>query len=99
MTKQIVSAMCSVTRRNFFSAAAGVIASTAALQSPAADKSLGQMARELHTAIGQFPDESFPTHVQIHADGRSLGLEMEPLRYCSVDEIEDRLRAQFGELS
>ncbi len=84
------------TRRSFLSGAAGVIATGAALQL-GADKSpsLKQMASDLHDAIGQFTDENLPSHVQVCADGRSLELEIEPLRDCSVDEIRKQLMALY----
>ena len=84
------------TRRGFLSVAAGVIATGAAFQL-AQDKSssLNEMASELHDVIGQFTDENLPSHVQVCADGRSLNLEIEPLRDCSVDEILEQLRPLY----
>ncbi len=84
------------TRRSFLSGAAGVIATSAAFQlSPDKSSSLKEMASDLHDAIGQFTDENLPSDVQVCADGRSMKLEIEPLRDCSVDEIEDHLQALF----
>ncbi len=84
------------TRRSFLSGAAGVIATGAAFQL-ASDKSssLKEMASDLHGVIGQFTDENLPSHVQVCADGRSLKLEIEPLRDCSVDEILEQLEPLF----
>ncbi len=87
------------TRRSFLSGAAGVIATGAALQlGPDKSPSLKQMASDLHDAIAQFTDENLPSHVQVCADGRSMKLEIEPLRYCSVDEIEGHLQALYENL-
>ncbi len=84
------------TRRSFLSGTAGAIATGAALQlSPDKSSSLGEMASALHDAIGQFTDENLPSHVQVCADGRSLQLEVEPLRDCSVDQILEQLRPLF----
>ena len=87
------------TRRSFISGAVGAIATGAALQL-AADKSssLKEMASDLHDVIGQFTDEHLPSHVQVCADGRSMKLEIEPLRDCSVDEILEQLRPLFEDL-
>ncbi len=84
------------TRRGFLTGTAGAIATGAAFQL-AQDKSssLNEMASELHDAIGQFTDENLPSHVQVCADGRSLKLEIEPLRDCSVDEILEQLRPLY----
>ena len=83
-------------RRSFLSGAVGAIATGAALQL-AADKSssLKEMTRALHDVIGQFTDENLPSHVQVCADGRSMELEIEPLRDCSVDEILEQLRPLY----
>ena len=84
------------TRRSFLSGAAGAIATGAALQlAPDKSSSLKEMAGALHDAIGQFTDENLPSHVQVCADGSSLNLEIEPLRDCSVDEIQEQLRPLF----
>ena len=84
------------TRRGFLSAAAGAIATGAAFQlAPDKSSPLEEMASELHDAIGQFTDENLPSHVQVCADGRSLNLEIEPLRDCSVDEILEQLRPLY----
>ena len=81
------------------SGAVGAIATGAALQL-AADKSssLKEMASALHDVIDQFTDENLPSHVQVCADGRSMKLEIEPLRDCSVDEILEQLRPLFEDL-
>ncbi len=87
------------TRRSFLSGAAGVIATGAALQlEPDRSSSLTEMASALHDAIGQFTDENLPSHVQVCADGRSLALEIEPLRDSSVDEIQHLLRPLYENL-
>ncbi len=84
------------TRRSFLSAAAGAIATGAALHlEPDKSSSLEEMANALHDVIGQFTDENLPSHVQVCADGRSLKLEIEPLQDCSVDEILEQLRPLF----
>ncbi len=84
------------TRRSFLSGAAGVIATSAAFQlSPDKSSSLKEMASDLHDAIGQFTDENLPSHVQVCADGRSMQLEIEPLRGSSVDEILEQLRPLY----
>ncbi len=84
------------TRRNFLSGAAGVIATGAALQlAPDKSSSLEEMANALHDVIGQFTDENLPSHVQVCEGGRSLELEIEPIRDCSVDEIQDLLQPLF----
>ncbi len=84
------------TRRSFLSGAAGVIATGAALQlGPDKSSSLKEMANDLHDAIAQFTDDNLPSHVQVCADGRSLELEIEPLRDCSVDEIRKQLMALY----
>ncbi len=84
------------TRRSFLSGAAGVIATGAAFQlSPNKSSSLKEMASDLHDAIAQFTDDNLPSHVQVCADGRSLNLEMEGLRGCSVDEILEQLGPLF----
>ena len=83
-------------RRGFLSGAAGVIATGAAFQlEPDKSSSLREMASALHDAIGQFTDENLPSHVQVCADGRSMKLEIEPLRDCSVDEILEQLRLLY----
>ncbi len=84
------------TRRSFLSAAAGAIATGAALHlEPDKSSSLKEIASELHDVIGQFTDENLPSHVQVCADGRSLNLEVEPLLDCSVDEILEQLRPLY----
>ncbi len=81
------------TRRSFLSGTAAAIATGAAFRlSPDKSSSLNEMARALHDAIGQFTDENLPSHVQVCADGRSMKLEIELLRDCSVDEILEQLR-------
>ena len=86
-------------RRGFLTGAAGVIATGAAFQlEPDKSSSLTKMASDLHDAIGQFTDENLPSHVQVCADGRSLKLEIEPLRDCSVDEILEELRPLYENL-
>jgi len=87
------------TRRSFLSGAAGVIATGAALQLwPDKSSSLREMASALHDVIGQFTDDNLPSHVQVCADGRSLELEIEPLRGSSVDEILEELRPLYENL-
>ena len=87
------------TRRSFLSGAAGAIATGAALQlAPDKSSSLKEMASALHDVIGQFTDENLPSHVQVCADGRSLNLEVEPLRDCSVDEIQEQLMPLYENL-
>ncbi len=84
------------TRRGFLSGAVGAIATGAALElAPDKSSSIDEMASALHDAIGQFTDENLPSHVQVCADGRSLKLEIEPLRDCSVDEIRKQLMALY----
>ncbi len=84
------------TRRGFLTGAAAAIATGAALQSvPDKSSSLEEMASELHDVNGQFTDENLPSHVQVCADGRSLNLEVEPLRDCSADEILEQLRPLY----
>ena len=84
------------TRRSFLSGAAGVIATGAALRlAPDKSSSLTEMASALHDAIGQFTDANLPSHVQVCADGRSMKLEVELLRDCSVDEIRKQLMALY----
>ncbi len=84
-------------RRGFLTGATAAIVTGAAFQlEPDKSSSLTKMASDLHDAIGQFTDDNLPSHVQVCADGRSLNLEVEPLRDCSVDEIENRLQALFG---
>ncbi len=84
------------TRRSFLTAAVGAIATGAALHlAPDKSSSLEEMASALHDAIGRFTGENLPSHVQVCADGRSLNLEVEPLRYCSVDQILEQLRPLF----
>ncbi len=84
------------TRRSFLSGTAAAIATGAALQL-ASDKSssIEEMASALHDAIGQFTDENLPSHVQVCEGGRSLKLEVEPLRDCSVDQILEQLRPLY----
>ncbi len=83
-------------RRGFLTGAAGVIATGAALRlAPDKSSSLKEMASDLHDAIGQFTDENLPSDVQVRADGRSMKLEIEPLRDCSVDEIRKQLMALY----
>ena len=83
-------------RRGFLTGAAGVIATGAALHlEPDKSSSLNEMASALHDVIGQFTDENLPSHVQVCTDGRSLNLEVEPLRDCSVDEIRKQLMALY----
>ncbi len=87
------------TRRSFLSGTAAAIATGAALQlAPDKSSSLEEMASALHDVIGQFTDENLPSHVQVCADGRSLELEIEPLRDCSVDEILEQLRPLYENL-
>ncbi len=87
------------TRRSFLSGAAGVIATGAAFQlAPDKSSSLEEMASALHDVIGQFTDENLPSHVQVCADGRSMELEIEPLRDCSVDEILEQLKPLYENL-
>ncbi len=87
------------TRRSFLTGAAGAIATGAALQlAPDKSSSIEEMASALHDVIGQFTDENLPSHVQVCADGRSLNLEIEPLRGCSVDEIQHVLRPLYENL-
>ncbi len=87
------------TRRSFLSGTAAAIATGAAFQlAPDKSSSLKEMASALHDAIGQFTDENLPSHVQVCADGRSLELEIEPLRDCSVDEILEKLRPLYENL-
>lgn len=82
--------MKALNRRNFL---AGSIAALPLL--PQSDQSLGEMASALHDAIAQFPDENVPTHVQVCADGHSLNLDVDNLRSCSVEEIQDLLRPLY----
>ncbi len=87
------------TRRSFLSGTAAAIATGAAFQlAPDKSSSLKEMASALHDAIGQFTDEHLPSHVQVCADGRSMKLEIEPLRDCSVDEILEQLGPLFENL-
>ena len=84
------------TRRGFLSGVVGAIATGAALQlEPDKSFSLKEMASDLHNAIGQFTDENLPSHVQVCADSRSLELEIESLRDCYVDEIQQLLRPLY----
>ncbi len=83
-------------RRGFLTGATAAIVTGAAFQlEPDKSSSLKEMAGDLHDAIGQFTDENLPSHVQVCADGRSLQLEIEPLRDCSVDEILEELRPLY----
>ncbi len=87
------------TRRGFLTGTAAAIATGAAFQlAPDKSSSLKEMASELHDAIGQLTDENLPSHVQVCADGRSLNLEIEPLRDCSADEILEQLRPLYENL-
>ena len=84
------------TRRGFLTGAAAAIATGAALHlEPVKSSSFKEMASALHDVIGQFTDENLPSHVQVCADGRSMKLEIEPLRDCSVDEILEQLRPLY----
>ncbi len=97
---EITDRIVSVTRRGFLGKAGNVLAASAATVVPlqlakAESSNKAEMAKALHDAIGQFTDENLPSHVQVCADGRSLQLEIEPLRDCSVDEIQDLLQPLF----
>ena len=84
------------TRRSFLSGAVGAIATGAVFQlEPDKSSSLKEMASDLHDVIGQFTDEHLLSHVQVCADGRSMKLEIDPLRDCSVDEILEQLRLLY----
>ncbi len=84
------------TRRSFLSGTAAAIATGAALQlAPDQSSSIEEMASALHDVIGQFTDDNLPSHVQVCADGRSMNLEIELLRDCSVDEILEQLKPMF----
>ncbi len=100
---EITDRIVSVTRRGFLGKAGNVLAASAApvvpLQLVKAEPSKrAEMASALHDAIGQFTDENLPSHVQVCADGRSLELEIEPLRDCSVDVILEQLRPLYENL-
>ncbi len=88
------------TRRGFLGRAGNVLAASAATVVPlqlakAESSNKAEMASALHDAIGQFTDENLPSHVQVCEGGRSLELEIEPLRDCSVDEIQEQLRTLY----
>ncbi len=97
---EITDRIVSVTRRGFLGKAGNILAASAATVVPlqlvkAESSNKAEMAKALHDAIGQFTDENLPSHVQVCADGRSLKLEIEPLRDCSVDEIRKQLMALY----
>ncbi len=56
-----------------------------------------QMARALHRAVGQYSNEDGPSHVQVYSplSDRSITLEMEILRSCSVQQIQRLLGPLF----
>ena len=75
-----------LTRRNFLSGTAGAISGAVLLPGM---PELEQMAQALHDAVGRYSDEG--GHVQVCADGCSLNLDVDNLRSCSVDEIQQLL--------
>ena len=84
------------TRRNFLTAAAGAIAISGETLLPrgelqAKTPELEQMAQALYDAVGRYPNEGGPSHVEACLEDRSITLEMEILRPCSVHEIQDLL--------
>ncbi len=97
---EIADRIVSVTRRGFLGKAGNVLAASAATVVPlqlvkAEPSKRAEMASALHDAVAQFTDTDPPTHVQVCADGRSLNLEMEGLRGCSVVEILEQLGPLF----
>lgn len=98
MAIKITDRIVSVTRRGFLSRTAGAIAASGAAILPlgkvqARMPELEQMAQALHDAVGRYSDEG--GHVQVCADGCSLNLELDNLRSCSVDQIQDLLRPLY----
>ena len=88
-----------VTRRGFLGKAGGVLAASTAVVLPihlARRSKREEMAKALHEAVGQFNEETCPSHVQVCNDGRSLNLAMEVLRDSSVEEIEELLLPLFA---
>ncbi len=101
-TVQTADRVNSVTRRSFLGGTAGIITAASGvtiinsqITSKPLDRSRRQMARALHDAVGQYSDECGPTHVQAWSGDRSLMLEVENLRTCSVDDIQDLLKPLF----
>ena len=81
-----------VTRRNFLSGTAGAIATSGATLLPQGEMpKIEQMAQALHNAVGRYSNEGGPSHVEVCSEDRSITLEMEILRPCSVNEIQDLL--------
>ena len=85
-----------VSRRNFLSRTAGAI-SGAVLLPRGNTPELEQMAQALHKAVGRYADEGGPSYVEVCSplEDRSITLEMEILRPCSVHEIQDLLMPLF----
>ncbi len=84
----------SVTRRRFLSRTAGAISGAVLLPRGAVQEKmpeLEQMAQALHEAVGQYSNEGGPSYVEVCSEDRSITLEMEILRPCSVHEIQDLL--------
>ena len=90
MAIKITDRIVSVTRRGFLSRTAGAIAASGAAFLPRTPE-LEQMAQSLHDAVGRYSDEGGPTHVEVCSEDRSITLEMEILRPCSVHEIQQLL--------
>ncbi len=96
MAIKITDRIVSVTRRGFLSRTAGAIAASGAAILPLGEAQakmpeLDQMAQSLHDAVGRYSDEGGPTHVEVCSEDRSITLEMEILRPCSIHEIQQLL--------
>ncbi len=96
MAIKITNRIVRVTRRGFLSRTAGAIAASGAAILPLGEvqakmPELEQIAQSLHDAVGRNSDEGGPTHVEVCSEDRSITLEMEILRPCSVHEIQDLL--------
>ena len=83
-----------VTRRGFLSGTAGAIATSGAALLPQGKMpKIEQMAQALHNAVGRYSNEGGPSHVEVCSpvEDHSITFEMEILRPCSVDEIQQLL--------
>ena len=102
---KLADCLGNVTRRNFLSGTAGVIATGAAVAMPQEaveglnkSVSLEQMAHTIHEAVGRYSDRNAPFFNEPHLPPRdpSLKFAMENMRYWSVDEIQHLLKPLYG---
>ncbi len=95
---KITDRVVSVTRRGFLGKAGNVLAASTAVVLPihlTRRSKREEMAKALHEAVGQFNEDTCPSHVQVCNDGQSISLAMDLLLDNSVEGIENLLLPLF----